>query len=190
MSLTAVVKISVGAFIVVPARSCPLPLPSSSSCSQQARADPLPPPPPTSLTSKCQHISLLTETITSPSGAPKLTHSIITVMVILIRRGAAPQGKRCTVNYTLAFWMNWLSDTVQVSLTGWTGVFFSPIIINSFTWDPETESGISHPLQNFWNFLQQGLYIVFKVDHTSSSVKSSCNFILFYFFHFFSSGRV
>lgn len=75
------------------------------------------------------------------TGAPKLTRSIIRVMIILIRWGAALQGERCAINYTLAFWVNWLSDRVHFSLSSWMLVFFSRVVIQSPWRNPKTQNG-------------------------------------------------
>lgn len=91
-------------------------------------------------TSKCQHITLLIGTISSP-GARELTHSIIRIMIILISWGEAPQGKRCTINYTLAFWMNWLSDRVCSSLSVWMGVLPRSRYYCSLKVDPQSDRG-------------------------------------------------
>lgn len=168
---------------VVPPGSCPLPLPSSSSCSQQAGADsPTISPPPSCfsfLTSKCQHISLNRDH--RFTGAPKLTRSIIRVMIILIRWGAAPQGERCAINYTLAFWVNWLSDRVHFSLSSW--MFFSRVVIQSPWRNPKTQNG-SVSRGTLWRHLDRchygkgwrhgDLYMVLRGDCTCSSVKSNC----------------
>lgn len=62
-------------------------------------------------------------------------------MIILIRWGAAPQGERCAINYTLAFWVNWLSDRVHFSLSSWMLVFFSRVVIQSPWRNPKTQNG-------------------------------------------------
>lgn len=64
----------------------------------------------------------------------ELTHSIIRIMVILIRWGAAPWGKRCTINYTLAFPMNWLSDRVRFSPSCLTGFLSPPALRGPWIW--------------------------------------------------------
>lgn len=85
----------------------------------------LPKHPPVSLVFTCQQICLNRDH--EFRRGPKL--NIITIMTVLIRWKAAPQGKRCTIDYTLAFRANWLSDRVDRSLARMTRVFFAPILL-------------------------------------------------------------
>lgn len=97
MSLTAVVKMSIGVSQWSrPGRalSCCQAPPAALSRREQPPLSPHPP--------KCQHITLLIRDHQF-AGARERTHSIIRIMIILIRWGAAPRGKGCTINYTLPF---------------------------------------------------------------------------------------
>lgn len=112
MSVKVVVKrVSVR---VVPAGLCPLPLPSFLQL-LSAGVCKIPHLLPLLLTSKCQHISLLIGTISSRGGW-ELTHSIIRIMVILIRWGGCTAGQE-------------MHDQLHIGifneLTEWQSIFLS-----------------------------------------------------------------